>query len=346
MIFVAHNNPASITLFVICGITLILNIYGLIMMFKTDKSFSLEKYVLISGIVEVVLIILHNFILGDIFIDIIQALQILITLLISKKFLELYLIFKLSKKIKNTDNAENKEEIQQKGEEKGKHIYNSYFWILSVICVVLVILSFIIDFISENGSTIDVLVDFINDIICFIISIILFIFSIKIYNIMSELIIEQYKENQLIDIDEQDKNYFKKNEIFLLTRQKQILCISLGNLTTDLFEFALSLLEGYIFTVSPEDNKNKLSIYGLLNEYSLWLSTFLNYIAFYFIVKDSFNISYVQVNKNKKNEKIVITKTYIEKNKDEEEKETSDINKFLSENNDVKKNTKTFDEDF
>ena len=329
------TDAVSIILFILCGITLILNIHGLFMMFKTDKSFSLEKYVLISGIIEVILIVSHNFNIKDIVIDTIQALQILITLLISKKFLQLFLIFNKSKKINNTDN----EEDQQKEEDVGKHIYNSYFWILSIICVTLVILSCIIDFLCEEGSPIDVYVDFINDVICFIISIILFIFSMIVKKRMSEILIEQYNENKLID--EQQKQFSAKNEIFLSTRQTQIICISLGNLFTDFFEFVLSFLEAFVF---KDVNRAKLSMYGLLNEYSLWLSTFLNYIAFYFIVRNSFNIQYVHYSQKHKN--IVITKTLIEKNKDDEKKETSDIDKYLRESSGIPNKVQTYDEEF
>ena len=91
-------------------------------MFYIDKKFSFEKYVLISGIIEVSFILLFIITIHKEFIlDIIQALQILITLYISKQFLKLYIIFEYLMKGK------------QETESNGKHIYNAYFWILAII---------------------------------------------------------------------------------------------------------------------------------------------------------------------------------------------------------------------
>ena len=344
-LLIEHSNPFSIILYVICGIMIILNLHGLFMMYKTIKSFSLEKYVLISGIIEIVLTIIHNLNCRDIFIDIIQILQILITLLISKKFLQFYLVFNFAKKIKNIENSEVKEKILQNGEDNGKNIYNFYFWGLAIFCAIIEIFSFIIDTFVDETHQFNLILDFINDGICFIISIILFIFSLVVSKIMSDLITEQYKENKLVNNDEEQKEYLEKNEIFLSTRKKQILCISLANLFTDFFEFVLSLLEAFVYKIPNGADISKLNIYDLLNEYSLWLSTFFNYVAFYFIVKNSFNINYVHITKN--NENIIITKVLIENNKDEEEKVTNDIDEYLKENDDIpKKYRQSYPDDF
>jgi hypothetical protein len=290
-------------------------------MFYIDKKFSFEKYVLISGIIEVSFILLFIIKLHIEFIlDIIQALQILIVLYISKQFLKLYIIFEHSMKGK------------QETENDGKHIYNTYFWILAIISILLVVASIITDLpdIFDNLKVLkekaDNIIDLLNDSIYFIISVILFIFSIMVRKILT---LKSQENTQSNNTDENNDNdsIINRNEIYLSTRKIQIFIISIGNLVTDFIELIISIFKEAIFNKRDGGNEeDDINIFDLLTLYSLWTSTFLNFIAFYFVVRNSFHINYVHISKKKS--AIVLETHLIEK-----EKNNNDIDNFLDDKN-------------
>jgi hypothetical protein len=299
-------------------------------MFYIDKKFSFEKYVLISGIIEVSFILL--FIIKfhiEFILDIIQALQILITLYISKQFLKLYIIFEHSMKGK------------QETENNGKHIYNTYFWILAIISILLVVASIITDLpdIFDNLKVIkekaDNIIDLLNDSIYFIISVILFIFSIMVIKILTlksqenALSINKDENDDNDDNDDKDDNdgIYNRNEIYLSTRKIQIFIISFGNLVTDFVELIISIFKEAVFRKEDKGIKeDNINIFDILTLYSLWTSTFLNYIAFYFVVRNSFHINYVHISRKKSS--IVLETQLIGK-----EEKNNDIDNFLDDKN-------------
>ena len=314
-IVTSYLNILCIFLYILSGVTYFTNIYCLFKMFYIDKKFSFEKYVLISGIIEVSFILLFIITIHKEFIlDIIQALQILITLYISKQFLKLYIIFEHSMKGK------------QETESNGKHIYNAYFWILAIISILLVVASIITDIsdifkddsifkkIKENA---DYIIDLLNDFIFFIISV------IKILTLKSQ------ENTQSNNTDENNVNdsIINRNEIYLSTRKIQIFIISIGNLVTDFIELIISIFKEAIFNKRDGGNEeDDINIFDLLTLYSLWTSTFLNFIAFYFVVRNSFHINYVHISKKKSS--IILETHLIEK-----EKNNNDIDNFLDDKN-------------
>jgi hypothetical protein len=293
-------------------------------MFYIDKKFSFEKYVLISGIIEVSFILLFIIKIHKEFIlDIIQALQILITLYISKQFLKLYIIFEYLIKGK------------QETESNGKHIYNIYFWILAIISILLVVASIITDLpdIFDNLKVIkekaDNIIDLLNDSIYFIISVILFIFSIMVRKLLTLKSQENARSDNEDENDDTDNNdsIYNRNEIYLSTRKLQIFIISFGNLITDLTELIISIFKEAVFNKRGGGNKeDDINIFDLLTLYSLWTSTFLNFIVFYFVVRNSFHINYVHISKKKSS--IILETHLIEK-----EKNNNDIDNFLDDKN-------------
>lgn len=323
-IVTSYLNILCIFLYILSGVTYFTNIYCLFKMFYIDKKFSFEKYVLISGIIEVSFILLFIITIHKEFIlDIIQALQILITLYISKQFLKLYIIFEHSMKGK------------QETESNGKHIYNAYFWILAIISFLLVVASIITDIsdifkddsifkkIKENA---DYIIDLLNDFIFFIISVILFIFSIMVRKILTLKSQENTQSNNTDENNDNDSIY-NRNEIYLSTRKIQIFIISIGNLVTDFIELIISIFKEAIFNKRDGGNEeDDINIFDLLTLYSLWTSTFLNFIAFYFVVRNSFHINYVHISKKKSS--IILETHLIEK-----EKNNNDIDNFLDDKN-------------
>ena len=271
----SNLNSLCIILYILSVITYITNIYCLFKMFYLDKKFSFEKYVLISGIVEVSFILLFIIKIHKEFIlDIIQALQILITLYISKQFLKLYIIFEHSMK------------DEQETENNGKHIYNIYFWILAIISILLVVASIITDIPDISSNTFldsikakDNIIDILNDCICLIISVILFIFSIMV----RKLLTLKNKENALSDKDDDNDGIYNSNEIYLSTRKMQIFIISFGNLVTDSVELIISIFKEAVFNKAGreiDEHEDDINIFDILTLYSLWTSTFLNFFAF------------------------------------------------------------------
>ena len=341
MISFEKTHPLCIILYFLCGISFFCNIIGLIKMFKIERKMRFEKYVLISGIIEISLTILFiSKVHKEILQDIVQSLQTFITLYISKQFLALYITMEhsLNKEKKDNDNDnDDNEDDNENNKQYGKHIYNTYFWILTFIIIMFLITIFLIDILIDDENNIwDDILDFINDLIYSIISIILFIFSLMVRKILA------IKNNEIINDKDIENEIYLKNEKYLTTRKIQILIIALGSGITDIIEFILSLFKEIIFSKEMRDydnNNNQINIFDLLLFYSLWIDTFMNFIAFYFVVRDSFHINYVHIKKrNASSSNILITKTLIEK--DFSKLNNKDIENFLLEDNNDNKNKK------
>jgi hypothetical protein len=118
-------------------------------------------------------------------------------------------------------------------------------------------------------------IDFINNFVSLLISIILIIFSLMIWNIVD------IQSNLLISFDDEINEIYSRNEKYLSTRKIQIIIISFGNFFTDLFEIIILFLKKITFRRKISYNKieNKINLFDILVSYSLWLNTFLNFIA-------------------------------------------------------------------
>jgi hypothetical protein len=233
---------------------------------------------------------------------------------------------------------------KQETENDGKHIYNTYFWILAIISILLVVASIITDLpdIFDNLKVLkekaDNIIDLLNDSIYFIISVILFIFSILVIKILTlksqenALSINKDENDDNDDKDDNNDNYnnydiYNRNEIYLSTRKIQIFIISFGNLVTDFVELIISIFKEVAFRNEDRDIKeDNINIFDILTLYSLWTSTFLNYIAFYFVVRNSFHINYVHISRKKSS--IVLETHLIGK-----EEKNNDIDNFIDDKN-------------
>ena len=323
------TDKICIGLYALCGINFVCNLIGLIIMFKVEKKIRFEKCVLISGIFEISLILLYIIkIHKEIIQDIIQLLQITITLYISKYFLKLYICLEHTYIKKNN--------LSQKYNQSESHIYNTYFWLLAVINIIFVIAIFLIEIIVDKKNNIlDGFFDFINDTVCMAISIILFIFSFMVRKIMIKKSNEINNQDQTDD--DSENRISLRNEKYLSTRKIQILIISLSNLITDFFEFILSIFKELIYRNEIEENT--LYLIDVLILYSLWLSTFTNFIAFFFVVRDSFHIEYTHI--KRKNDQSILTKSLIDKNR---ENKNNDIDIFICEEGDDNNKKSNLDE--
>ena len=136
-------------------------------MCKVYRGIKFENYVLISGIIEMMLFILFKLFRIDFFSLLIQALQIIITMFISRRFLKLYLT--LGKKNIET------------------HIYNYYFYVLvainGIFIVVSIAMAMITSFGTEKeikGNTVDDFVAYTHDTFSALVSVGLYFFSLEI----------------------------------------------------------------------------------------------------------------------------------------------------------------------
>jgi flagellar biosynthesis GTPase FlhF len=141
------------------------NCYGAYIMTKVYNGLYFENYVLFSGILEMIFLIMEHIFKNGLFLLIIQALQLIITLYVSKRFLKLFLI--LSKK---------KDKAQ---------IYNTYFIVLVVINGVFMLVSFIFYFINGNDHTVDDYITYAHDTFSAIVSVLLFLFALKIISLIN-----------------------------------------------------------------------------------------------------------------------------------------------------------------
>lgn len=118
-------------------------------------------------------------------------------------------------------------------------------------------------------------IDFINNFVSLLISIILIIFSLMIWNIV------EIQSNLIISFDDEINEIYSRNEKYLSTRKIQNIIISFGNFFTDLFKIIILFLKKITFRRKISYNKieNKINLFDILVSYSLWLNTFLNFIA-------------------------------------------------------------------
>ena len=177
-----------------------INIIGIKKMCQIDHKIKFEEWVLISGILETILLliyILHK--KYEILLTIIQALQIIITLFITRRFLKGYLIF-----------SEN---------DTGPNCYNYYYIILVIVNIIFIIVCLILNILSLKKrikTYFSSLVALIYDLFGSITSFILLIFGLKLKKLM---IID--KENEEKEVIQKYENNNSKDSSFENTKRKK-----------------------------------------------------------------------------------------------------------------------------
>ena len=268
-------------------------------MCKIYRGIKFENYVLISGIIEMTLFLLFKMFRIDFFSLLIQALQIIITMFISRRFLKLYLT--LGKKNVET------------------HVYNYYFYVLVVINGIFIVVSIAmaaITALSNNEGDIgDDYVAYAHDSFSVVVSFLLYCFSLEIRNMIGVSLKDTNKkkeEDYLKSVKVSDSKvgtYLaedlgseceKANEIYLKTRIIQLKLIATANLVTDTFEFVMFTLRLFLL---QEDVKHikyvtfPITLPGYIvfavQDICFIGSSLLNYITFYYIIRDSYQIEFI-----------------------------------------------------
>ena len=268
-------------------------------MCKIYRGIKFENYVLISGIIEMTLFLLFKMFRIDFFSLLIQALQIIITMFISRRFLKLYLT--LGKKNVET------------------HVYNYYFYVLVAINGIFIVVSIAmaaITALSNNEGDIgDDYVAYAHDSFSVVVSFLLYCFSLEIRNMIGVSLKDTNKkkeEDYLKSVKVSDSKvgtYLaedlgseceKANEIYLKTRIIQLKLIAMANLVTDTFEFVMFTLRLFLL---QEDVKHikyvtfPITLPGYIvfavQDICFIGSSLLNYITFYYIIRDSYQIEFI-----------------------------------------------------
>ena len=268
-------------------------------MCKIYRGIKFENYVLISGIIEMTLFLLFKMFRIDFFSLLIQALQIIITMFISRRFLKLYLT--LGKKNVET------------------HVYNYYFYVLVVINGIFIVVSIAmaaITALSNNEGDIgDDYVAYAHDSFSVVVSFLLYCFSLEIRNMIGVSLKDTNKkkeEDYLKSLKVSDSKVGtnlaedlgseceKANEIYLKTRIIQLKLIAMANLVTDTFEFVMFTLRLFLLQEDVQHIKY-VTFPTTLPGYIVFAvqdicfigSSLLNYITFYYIIRDSYQIEFI-----------------------------------------------------
>ena len=294
-IILGYSNPFVISLYIVSFVTVVLDIYGLFSIHKSYKNFCFEKYVLISGLIELCLIVLEISLPDDILLNVTQTIQILLPLYITQKFMVIYV--HLSYKDKE-NNANTQIEIENKITK-----YNYYIKIVSIALVLLIISFVLIEIFDPFEDAIDDYLFYSHDALCLIICIILFVFSMKIQKLINSKLNEKNTENDPQNIiDETYRKITEENEYYLITRKKQIFLISICYLIINGLECIISAIELTITLIFNPKNygtrpkkriwEKVLDIYEFTTDYACLINTICNYFTFYFIIRESFHLQY------------------------------------------------------
>ena len=282
-----------------------LNSIGIKKMCQIDHKIKFEEWVLISGILETILLliyVLHK--KYEILLTIIQALQIIITLFITRRFLKGYLIF-----------SEN---------DTGPNCYNYYYIILVIVNIIFIIVCLILNILSLKKGIktyyFSSLITLIYDLFGSITSFILLIFGLKLKKLMiidkeneEKEVIQKYENNNSKDSsfentkrkkfsqtfllnEEIDKDLASNYEIFFSTRITQLNIIIWITFSTDFIECISSIFEminhNDFSDINGEQKPTTQIAYFIRLIYILCIiiSTFMNWFTLYFIVRKSFEI--------------------------------------------------------
>ena len=212
-----YNEPEKVIyiVIIISGIIFLFNIFGIIKLCQIDHKIKFEEWVLISGIIELSLMIFYlKYKRYEILLTIVETLQNIIILFITRRFLKSYFLLSNSK--------------------LGSFCYNSYYLILIIVNILFTILSVVFDLLSIYFNKVsEKEYEFLNNIISFIYAIfslftsfILLIIGLKLKRIMIKInefeeenknedkfIYEEYNPSNLLNTEIKSNNLINENSL-------------------------------------------------------------------------------------------------------------------------------------
>lgn len=301
------------------------NSIGVYKMCKTYKKIKFENYVLLSGILEGLLLIIAKVFSIEPLIQLVKFLQLIILLFITRRFLKIYLI--LEKKKSNTK------------------FYNYFFCVLVVVNViiilslaVLVVLEFIMPGAFLNKYK-DSYLSLCYGIFSLLSSICSYILGKNLkkmiqkslkdcfeksdfdnYFLQNEVMIPTRRESeeererdenkiyiqdcQISNSDSSIKNDFifnranlKERDFYFSVRYTQINIVTITYLVCDIYIVLFRLLKlffienqfkNYVFKVIPITSLG--SVLYFIRDFAILIPVFTNFIAFYFLIRKSYKV--------------------------------------------------------
>ena len=221
---------------------------------------------------------------------------------------------------------------------EGKHIYSILFWVFVILNVIIFVACFLFE--AELKSY-HPYVEFGHGIFCVFVSVVLLCFAIKIRVLMGDEMFEEYKEivraattlanESDFDIKfeedlEKNKDNIEsdlyKNNLFLKTRNKQLMIISISNLLTNFIELSVSTFICFNFDILSD-------YFYKINHLSFLTESFCNFISFYYIIRKTFKINYKKISDIRDEDKKLIINIIGNNQNEENGIKNKDIEEFI-----------------
>lgn len=271
---------------------------------QSHYKLTFESFVLISGIIELSFLIAFQFYQIKLFAFVIKSLQVTIVIFISRRFIYQY---------NNRDSRNNNSNV---------HKCYSITFLIANLLFLIAIMYFIMHIDNDINVVIMEYVLYAHSAFGFAVSFVLLIMGVLLLRALNEDMSNVEHEvsffsssvhsdidvdgalvpnnDNSVEVNETRKKEYHKvtkrniSDIYSKTRKLQLLCIVLSNVFSDSVELVIHSLRFFVFEESfigeqyIEVNDMKGFMVYNAELFSLWLSSFANYLTFYYIVRGSF----------------------------------------------------------
>lgn len=271
---------------------------------QSHYKLTFESFVLISGIIELSFLIAFQFYQIKLFAFVIKSLQVTIVIFISRRFIYQY---------NNRDSRNNNSNV---------HKCYSITFLIANLLFLIAIMYFIMHIDNDINVVIMEYVLYAHSAFGFAVSFVLLIMGVLLLRALNEDVSNVEHEvsffsssvhsdvdvdgalvpnnDDSVEVNETRKKEYHKvtkrniSDIYSKTRKLQLLCIVLSNVFSDSVELVIHSLRFFVFEESfigeqyIEVNDMKGFMVYNAELFSLWLSSFANYLTFYYIVRGSF----------------------------------------------------------
>ena len=311
---------------------------------QSHHKLTFESFVLISGIIELSFLIAFQFYQIKLFTFVIKSLQITIVIFISRRFIYQY---------NNRDSSNSNNNV---------HKCYSITFLIANLLFLIAIVYFIIHIDNDINVVIMEYVLYAHSAFGFAVSFVLLITGVLLLRVLNENVSNVEHDVSLfsssvhsdvdvdvngalvpnsdesVEVNETRKKEYHKvtkrniSDIYSKTRKLQLLCIMLSNVFSDSVELVIHSLRFFVFEESfigeqyIEVNDMKGFMVYNAELFSLWLSSFANYLTFYYIVRGSFRTKKAT---NTVRSSLLRESALLRYRKVENESENKDIQKYL-----------------
>lgn len=311
-----YYNVLNIVNLAAAGATIVLDVVALFFMFRMIPRMKFEKYVILSGMAECVLLIV--FIATGrthiIMLNVIKTLQLFILFYIFKRFLRFYFSIVKAQKIKRTrrlsqDQTEAAEKTIEQSEEKKSKKYSVIFWCGVTTAMAILIVSLVLDeLFKANSLKTRVIFELMFAAFCLLLSVIVLIFAVFIRQAMlrqvraelSELKLrrkitgvgdksfELLRQQQTDALNEEESG----NSVFLKTRLNQLAVVTISNVASDLLWVVVCVVIVLYLRAQNYARDALFEFFTKFQDSRLVAVAGMNYVGFFFCIRKSYTIDY------------------------------------------------------